>query len=413
MQSSGGVDLRDKLLESLNVELVKGGWIPQKCEVCSCLFYGTKKYKVCASEKCGEPTIEFDGEPNHFISIEELNKKIELFFNKSGYSIEKPLHMLHSKNKDLKVKNLEDSLFTMAGVQILDDFLFHEMSLENKKLKKIFIARPSVRLLSISKVGSLPGFYTSFINVCSEHINPTLDEYLKDLFLWIKLIDELFGLQEIRLKVREKIVKWNDRKSPTVQIFFYYKGMELGDAGFHYEFPQKTRDSMVVSDIGFGLERLCICINKNKRHFDLLGPYLQSFMGDYTIIDRTRTLVLLIGSNILPSDTPHGTKVRSMIKDLFAADKGTFKWLELVPYFYAFWSGFTQLELSPLKIRDTLRSEIYRQNNRKLATDLKLNISNEELIRPTYEFVELYIHGKYGKVESLNKLDAAIKNMFL
>lgn len=397
---------------SLNTMLVKDGWIAQECEVCKCLFYGTKKYKICASEKCGEPEISFDGKPNHFTSLEELKKRIELFFNKSGYSIEKPLHMLHSKNKSLNVKNLEDSLFTMAGVQLLDDFLFHEMKFDNKKLKKLFIAQPSVRLSSISKVGYSPGFYTSFINICSEHVNPTLDECLNDFFLWLKLIDELLGLQEIRLKIREKVVEWNDRKSPTVQVFFYYKGMELGDAGFHYAFPQKARDSIVVSDIGFGLERLCICINKTKHHFDLIGPYLQSFFGDYAIIDRTRTLVLLVGSNILPSDTPHGNKVRSLIKDLSMADKGTFKWYELVSFFYAFWSNFIQPELSPLKIRETLRNEIYRQNNRKLATDLRINISNEELLMPTYEFIESYINGKYGRVESLDKLDTALKNMF-
>ena len=412
MQDDNKINLRDIVLKSLNTELIKNKWILQQCEICNCLFYSIKIFRTCGSDKCDKSEFVFNEVPNTFISIEKLQKRIELFFNKFDYTTEKPLHMLHLKNNDLRVKNLESSLFTMAGVQILDDFLFHEDNLENKKLKKIFIAQPSVRLRSISKVGFLPGFYTSFINVCSEYVNPTVDEYIDDFFLWLKLIEELLGLQEIKLKIKEKVVEWNDRKSPTVQVFFYYMSMELGDASFHYEFPQKTRKNIVISDIGFGLERLCICVNKNNRNFDLIGPYMQSVMGEYTIMDRTRTLVLLIGSNILPSDTPHGTKVRSLINDLSADDLGSFKWLELVSYFYAFWCGFIQLELSPLKIRDILRNEIYRQNNRKLAIALKLNISNEELTIPTYEFVEHYINGSYGEIKSFDKLDAIIKNFF-
>ena len=159
MQNSNQDNLRDKLLGSLNTTLVKDGWIAQECEVCKCLFYGTKKYKICASEKCGEPEISFDGKPNHFTSLEELKKRIELFFNKSGYSIEKPPHMLHSKNKSLNVKNLEDSLFTMAGVQLLDDFLFFCSS--DFKYQKSSSSAFSKFLFNFSKVLSRNSLYSA------------------------------------------------------------------------------------------------------------------------------------------------------------------------------------------------------------------------------------------------------------
>lgn len=412
LQGDNKENLREELLESLNTRLANEGWIRQECGVCKSIFYGTKNYKTCGSEKCGEPEVSFDGAPRHFISLVELEEKVKNFFNSKNYLIEEPLSILHSKNNGSDPKNLDDSLFTIAGVQILDDFLFHGKEFDEKKLKKLFIAQPSVRLSSISKVGYSPGFYTSFINICTESVNPSVEEYLTDFSLWLKLVEELLGLDEIRLKLREKVVEWNNKKSPTIQIFFYYKGMELGDAGFYYGFQQDGREDLTIGDIGFGLERLCICINKPKRHFDIVGPYLQSFKGENMVIDRTRTLVLLVGSNILPSDTPQGNKVRTLIKDLLIADNGTLKWYEIVPYFYAFWNDFTKLELSPAKIREILKNEVYKQKNRQLATELGIKVSNEELILPTYDFIELYINEKYGKIKSFEGLDEALKGMF-
>ncbi len=395
-------ELKARALIQLDSALTSGGWIKEICRGCTSAFYGKTHSELCS--KCCDTALGFDGQrAENFTYLNELRDKIASFFIDNGYKVENPLHILHSKGQD--VKNLVESLFTIAGVQVFDRILFDEMPIDESQ-KKIFISQPSVRLTS-DKRGSEYGVYSSFVNVCTESINSTPEELTDELSLWLKLLDSLVNLSEIRLVLTEAEPSWNGRQTPIVMIRIYYKGLEIGDVAYHYNFPQYSRDNIVLTDIGFGLERLCCCINKTARDYDIIGPYLDSLRGNTQLIDKIRVLVLLIGSNVLPSEHAQGLKVRGLIKELITTDS-SFNWFELVPYFYAFWSDFTKLGLSPTKIRETIRTEIYRSTNRELAKYLRINLSNEEAAIPSYEFIENCLRGKYRKHIIAQKIDNAV-----
>jgi hypothetical protein len=398
-------ELKEEAFTLVNSALIDEGWSKGRCKECGTIFYSQEQSDACGNQKCSGATVIFPRENNMAIlSLHDMLAQSSNFFKAMGYRLEKPRHILHS-NKSHGMEKLDKSLFTISGVQILDDLLFGESNIEEGRYKKIFVEQPSVRLNHVEDVGVHYGRYTSFTNICTESINPSPREYVEDLTNWIEFFKSTTGLNNLRLTLAENESNWNGKRAMSLQTFFYYKNLELGDANFYYNFPQDTRDAITLGDIGFGAERICCCINKPARDFDIIGPYMESLNHNYQLIDKTRTLTLLVGSNILPSDSAAGSKVRGLIRELSSADRNSFKWFTLVPYYYAFWSGLTELELSPVKIREVIRNEINRQANTEVANLLKLDISDDVAILPMYEFIDNCLLGKYGRKISLDRID--------
>jgi hypothetical protein len=397
-------------LDYLDLSLSKHGWKKNVCDSCSETFYSMVNTTNCGSDACTKP-YSYIRDENHNTSISsvELNEKLKMLFAGYGYEKTKPRHILHTKSKP-NVKILEESLFTIAGVQILDSLLFDEQSPVTSE-QRLFVSQPSVRLNFIQKVGTEYGLYSSFVNVCTLSTDATPESFVNEIQLWGEVLGNVLGLNLLSIKISEKISNWAGKQSPVVKVLFSNRGLELGDGCFHYSFPQTSRPNLQMTDIGFGLERLTCAINGTNRHFDVMGPYLNSIMGDWISMDRLRTLVLLVGSNVLPSESHYGTKVRGLIKDLDEADNSSSKWINILPYYYSFWSNFTTLELTPMKIRDLIRDEIFRSTNIKLANILRLSISQEQIKLPPFEFVENLIKGSNKEKLSIAKVENALTNL--
>ncbi len=400
--------LRVAFLGKLDAVMLADGWQRGKCDTCGVTFYSMgQRLGNCGSEFCSNQSLCFQaGDAKSPITIEALMKKMRDHFVGDGYTSLDPRPVLHWRGKSGE-KQLDESLFTVAVVQMFDEMMFEEKEVDVAK-RKIFSWQPAIRLIMRDQISRDKGFYSSFVNVATESVNPTPEEHVADVISWMKFLSEVMEKQNLSMKVYDHVLDWYGRKSPTVHIFFAYKSFELGDSGYHYAFPQSTRQPLVFSDIGFGLERIAWCANKTVRNFDMVGPLTESVNDNIQLMDRTRTLALLIGSNITPSDTPYGMKVRSLVRDLVAADGDALRWHTLVPYYYKFWSYFTKLQLGPTQIREVIRDEVNRQRNGQLAAELKLSISGDDAKAPTYEFVEKCIAGGFGKRIPLDRIEKAL-----
>lgn len=413
IQSASQRKIRNDLVANIDSKFIEKGWVKNACTNCGINFYAKSLSRTCGNEKCGENIADWSTTHNKItIPVEGLADKIKEYFLKSNYTVKDPIHMLHFRKWDNE-KRIDRSIFAMAGVQTLDNILFDEASITSGKIEKVYLAQPSVRLNTPKEaLAKVYGFYSSFLNASTVSVNPTVEVYSSELFLWVDLLEGLLGIKDLKISNFDSKINWDGRESPMVRFYFRYKGVELGDANYIYRFPQKSREPLIVGDIGFGLERICCIINKAGQDFDVIGPYSESLRGNKKLVDKIRALTLLVGSNILPGDTPYGTKIRSMIRDLIEIEGDSLRWFSLVPYFYAFWSNFTKLELSPVKIRMIIRDEIYRQYNKEIATSLKIGPPISDLTLPPHEFIENCMRGVYKQEIKIDSVNEAIKKVF-
>lgn len=255
----------------------------------------------------------------------ETPRCLNSFFNSRGYDV----------TKSKSIINLGGTtLFTSAGVQVLDNVIFDEKKIPEKKL---FVAQPVFRTQYMDQVGE--GFSTTFINIASEIVNPSLIDHFEAVNDWLCLFEEL-GLkkEKITLEKIEKEPQWGDKKFKDFVLMIYYDGLEIGDANYIHDVPQKTRDSLKISDIGFGLERI---------KWILKGG---SYFGENEIVnprafDYCKTIMLLAGSGLKPSSKEHGYRLRQLSKRLMDSGKEYDEFLPALKYYYNYWKEWTYLTM--------------------------------------------------------------------
>lgn len=268
----------------------------------------------------------FQENPENPEGIELENPEfLNSFFESKGYGVTKPKSIINKGGT---------TLFISAGVQVLDDVVFNEKKVPEKK---IFVSQPVFRTQYMDQVGE--GFSTTFINIASEIVNPSVANHFDAINDWVCLLEKL-GLkkEKITLKTREKEPQWGDKKFKDFILMIYYDGLEIGDANYIYDIPQKTRDPLKISDIGFGLERIK-WILKGGSYFN------EREIKDPRVFDYCKTIALLTGSGLKPSNKEHGYRLRQLSKRLIDSDK---KFDELIPvlkYYYNYWKKWTYLTM--------------------------------------------------------------------
>lgn len=305
-------------------------------------------------------------EKNYTSTIKNKIKKDFLLNDEKFYNI------LNNAISDLKIpyqvynsldnKN-NDTNFVIAGFQTINDFL--SKSIENYKCKWCSF-QPVIRLKEKDICGVKEGYFTSFINVCEISVDTTFIEYLDDLDNWINILSKCSlhtsGLQ-IKLKNKTNI-------NNGVGVKFIYKGIELGDANLYkYEFNGKK---MMVSDIGFGYERILWAINNGKNFF---APFVFKYdylLGNLKDIDRIKTVTLMVMTNIVPRSNGKGKYVRALVNDL-----NTFTYYEkidkYVEKYYNFYSKFITPILSLNQVKEIIKNEINYNIKKNILSKFCIN----------------------------------------
>ena len=304
------------------------------------------RISVPKEEDYGAEEYKFIKNPENPNSLKLENPEfMNSFFESKGYGLVKPKNIIN---------NGGTTLFVSAGVQLLDDVIFKEKTISERK---IFVAQPVFRTQYIDSINE--GFSTSFINIASEIVNPSVDDHFCAIGDWINMLREL-GLkrEKVTLKTREKEPQWGDKKFKESILMLYYDGLEIGDANYIYDIPQKTRSSLKISDIGFGLERIQ-WILKGGSYFD--GKKVE----DMCVFDHCKTMALLAGSGLKPSNKEHGYRLRQLSKRVMDTGKKSNDLLATLKDCYNYWKKWTFLTMPESGALEIINSE-NRRNSKNI-----------------------------------------------
>lgn len=218
---------QDEVIKSSLVEYLTGNrWRGRSCVSCGEAFFTKIRRMDTELEKCGNyrcNDYEFLKKPRkkEFITPLDLATACQEFFTCVGYSKFEPVPIKTQRGK---------TLFTGTAGQIFDRAIFEE---SDYPTGPVYVAQPVVRLQGVSLVGEVEGFSTSFVNIATEQMNPTVDQHVAHLDNWLTFFSSI-GLYvgDITMKVLNDSPDWGRGKFRDSVIKIYYGGLEIGVANY-------------------------------------------------------------------------------------------------------------------------------------------------------------------------------------
>jgi len=370
----------------LKISMKSKGWSVIECKDCGRSFY-SKDLTVnqCGWRKCPSSKLKSSLIFNKKqISLSSLLKKFKTLFSGLGYSISPSISMVSGFNTDL----------VSAGVQIFSEILLTGVT-DGKEGLKYFVAQPCVRLGSLkSQEDNLPhDMSTSFVNICTEGVGLTAEGHISSIDDWLSALSGV-GLHanHVNLVIRDRVENWGAGDFLVHQVFFVYSGIEIGDANFIYSVPSNTKLSM--SDIGFGLERICWVINGTKSYSDVFMNLGLDASSEFQ--DVCRTIALLVSNGIPPSGRGAGGRLRWLIRRAMLLGD-TANVLRLVYFYLDFWKEFNEFKLDYDSISRVLLPECDYKIIRELC--LEFGVSQKPGLN-LIELIEILVYNR-GKDSSL------------
>lgn len=355
-----------------DIFLKENGWSKRECKICQKTYFSKRQTAHCGKISCGGE-LEFlkDERKGKIIPLVDLNSTFQSFFKKTDFVIYPAKSILNQNGT---------TLFTSAGVQILDDLIFRG-KLDQEK--PIVISQPSLRTQYIDKISE--GNSLSFVNICTEIVNASPETHIQTLNKWMKYLSSIgIYMGDITIHEREIEQKWGDINLKSKIIAIFYKGLEIGDGNYDYNFNPSVKGLKTVSDFGFGLERLSWILRKDS-YFDSIGPLKESLKKNFNNQEIIKTLTLMASSGLEPSNKDKGYRYRSFTKRL--AELNFPKYLELkelIEHYYNYWNYFVDSPKDLKKTYENIHKEYDRSYNQIInhltQTCADPNCSTEEFL---------------------------------
>ncbi len=241
--------------------------------------------------------------------------------------------------------------------------------------------QPVIRLNGLSDCGVIEGFLSSFVNICLVDVNTTMDEYMHHIDLWITILSKLsLHSSGIQLVFKKKTNAFDG-----LGIEFQYKGIEIGQANL-YQYVNGEQ-KFLISDFGFGYERLLWVINGGKFFFDPIVDKYDIIHSNIKECDRIRTAVLLIMSGIIPAANGVGKYSRMLISQ--APNIGLERYLNLRALrYYTYYKKFIKPKLT------------YEQTIRILRSEIDYCLLKQEYVAEGYNFPKHFSGSIFSDYES-------------
>lgn len=300
------------------------GWHMRTCTSCGSQFFSklpdasTCDWRECSSLKYTNQEGEYIRSRNPrkcMLSMGEVqNKIVERLADLLGPDTSVLIQPLNIANKH----GSTDA--AIAGVQIFDKDFIHANAIVDVRRICAVVSQASVRNYS-DHVNLEAASSSAFINLCIERCLTTLNEHLESIDHMLTALSKVgISANDITIRYREKVRDWGNGSFTARELFFIHKGLELGDAMFAW-MPTKSGNSITISDVGFGLERIVFALNDTRYYYDNLVPPLSNFdqfrTGDSLyVIDDIRTAVLMIMNGIKPGARGVNSRLRRHIKTI-------------------------------------------------------------------------------------------------
>lgn len=384
---------REEFIKSRERYFSDRNWELRECSQCLRKYFVKKhkKFDLCQSFECSKG-YRFSGipAPNKFTDLVEGVGNAKNHFFSREFMIGEPISMVRSN---------ERTLFASAAGQVFDELIYGSSGADVPR--RYFISQPVIRLQGLNQVGKMEAISSSFVHSSIVHWNATIDDYFIALDSWLDFFSSA-GLYvgDLTFKVDSDVNDWAGKTVEAESVVMNYYGLEIGIANYFLDIPvfQKT---VTMSDVGVGMERLLWAINKSGSYFDSMGPLTFAGKNNTILLDSIRTMVLMVGSGVLPAHKNHGFKLR-FIANKISEPFYTFPLMELVDFYYAQWSKFIDLSQSLQAVNDVIKREVDRNANlslnKILGRDDSCNLPHETFLQ------------SLTKKMGIKKLMAAVEN---
>jgi hypothetical protein len=379
-------------LKSVKNFMNKKKWKEYKCNNCGKTFFTKSSTQVnisvCNWHKCNKKTYSFLAFPKPKKILKPLNiaKKISTYFSSIGFNTEASQNIDNRSGKTNLI---------IAGVQIFDNIIHQG---DNIQKNKFFLTQPCVRMQFQSNISLEEDISTSFINICTEQMSLKFSEHMQLVDHWCTILSKIgLHMNNFTIIIRNSKKDWGTGEFSALELFFIYGGLEIGDATY-LEIPQSNRPSILISDIGFGLERITWAINKTQLYFDILIPWTE--IGKREMFDTCRTLTLLSLCNIKPSNKNSGFQFRKLAKILSEKYYGI-NLLNILSYYYNYWIQFINPSTTKENAIQSIQLEIERFINLKIRKILKLPSPKNET---TDEYINRLVYNHNINIDTLREI---------
>jgi hypothetical protein len=226
--------------------------------------------------------------------------------------------------------------FVGAGLQVFEDGI--EQGLAPPAMP-LFVPQPVIRLNYWAAVGVRDATSTSFVNLCTEHAQSSLTEFLRHLDIWLDLLVVLrIRLDDTNIVIGAERWRGGPFSGPCLSV--EVDGTEVGDAILIDEGAPEASGYLPIADFSFGLERIVAALNPGLRYSLFLGALPESALPENErAIDRLRTATLICMSGVNPSSRGHGRHLRRAIREALL-EGSALDFAAAIVHAHGFWSQF-------------------------------------------------------------------------
>jgi len=349
-----------------------------------------QKYKETISQP-QDQTFRFLGKRMDF-SLNYLHERFLSFFNESGYSRMEGANIVNTNG---------ETLFIGAGLQV-----FYEQFIKGLSTNEKFVlSQPSLRVNALEKMKDHEGYSTSFVNICTEQANATPDEHAIHLENWFTFLSKI-GIYTGHLRL-VKDSEWNGGKNLGGEsLLIYYGDLQIGDAVFVSGNHPEMGKPFTISDIGFGLERICWATKKTARYFETIGPNYDLITKGVIPLDTLRSLTLMSMCGLSPSNINQGYQFKQFIKR-YLQSSNDINPNHLIDYYFNFWSDF----IIPKRKKDETRENAVSNIQRQLARDIAHNLGLPNLTRDFSNFDDFLNHCRKNIPTRIPEIEAYLNRI--
>lgn len=313
---------------SVALHLEARGWSLGKCCYCGVSFLACPPRDWCGQARCinsGSGAVEPGRRPRF---PEEVWRAVRAHFARAQFTT--------TNRPDIANPAHRATRFVGAGLQVFEDGLEGGAA---PPAMPLFVPQPVIRLNYWAAVGVSTATSTSFVNLCTEHAQSSLTEFLRHLGLWV----DLLGGLRIRPKDMTIILaseRWRGGPFAGPCLSVEVNGTEIGDAILIDEGGADAAAYLPITDFSFGLERIVAAVNPGLQYSLFLGPLPESVLPDNErAIDRIRTATLMCMMGVSPSSRGHGRHLRRAVSDAML-QHSPIDFAAAISHAYRYWSQF-------------------------------------------------------------------------
>jgi len=381
-----------KTLESI-------GFTRSKCKVCEKHFWSKKSRDYCDDDECrvklGLPAYDFIGKP-----VGKKKTYLECWQTFKD-TFEKFKHTVIGRYPII-ARWRDDVFFVEASIY---DFQPYCVSGEvEPPANPLLVPQFCLRFNDLENVGVTGRHYSGFIMVGQHVFNkPEHFIYFKEegLSYIYNLLTEGFGIPEEEIYFHEDSWEGGGNAGPCIE--FFVRGLELGNQV--YMQYKKIGDELVeletkVIDMGAGLERFLWLLNGTDTSYEMVFPEALKFLEKFNITDEekiiladhTRTLLIALSDNALPSNVSGGYNLRKILRRCFSIIRKNNLDLNLVELMKIHSTEF-KIYRELRKVKFDFVEDILKEEERKYKETIKAAIRtikktenfDEETMRTLYQ----------------------------